>query len=125
MSTSAPRFHIPFPKTFLSLNAKPTKLPSVNTIMSPEPEVPTHSFLSNRPNASRHFSISSSTSSGSVTISEPASPTVQAADAANMNGMPAFQTWLPLNAKFNPPPKSAGEMTVGGGVKSPFLSNRG
>ncbi|ORY18550.1 hypothetical protein BCR34DRAFT_320778 [Clohesyomyces aquaticus] len=106
MSTSAPRYHIPFPKTFLSLNAKPSKLPStgMSIVTAPTIEPPTHNFLSNKP-AARHFSMSSTTSTASTasSVSEPSSPASKAVDAAQMNGVPAFRNWLTLNAKFNGP----------------------
>ncbi|KAF2736712.1 hypothetical protein EJ04DRAFT_521736 [Polyplosphaeria fusca] len=113
MTTSGPRYHIPFPKNFLSLNARPSKASDATT--SPDSIEASHSFLSNRPAVPRHFSISSVSSTGSI----PDSPPSQAADASVFKqAIPAF---LALNTKFVGPPPTAKD---GSEPQSPFLSNR-
>lgn len=118
---SSSRHHIPFPRTFLSLNTAVKKTNNGNIVAaSPESELPAHGFLSNRSTTvPRHSSISSVTSVDSVastastiTPSESPSSPVSAATAT---------TFLALNTKYATPPTSAKEMS---GEKSAFLSNR-
>lgn len=120
MSSSSPRYHIPFPKAFLSLNATTKKGTFDNTITtSPESELATHSFLSNRSTATaRHASISSVSSVGSSS-SEASSPPTKAVDSPGIK--PAVPAFLTLNSKYATPPATAKEMS---GDKHSFLSNR-
>ncbi|PSN70622.1 hypothetical protein BS50DRAFT_265092 [Corynespora cassiicola Philippines] len=121
--SSGPRYHIPFPTAFLSLNTREQKS-VVNrdaaASSSPESELAPHGFLSNRPNAlPRHSSISSVASDAS-TSSTPSSPATQATDApVSATPVPAFLT---LNSKPSAAPAPAKEMTPA--EKHNFLSNK-
>lgn len=121
MSTSGPRYHIPFPTAFLSLNPSAHKRTGSNgSVTSPDAEVTPHNFLSNRPIVPRHSSVSSATSDSAVSVGgAPSSPPTKVADSPVLEQkVPAF---LALNSKFVAPPTTAGEMSV---EKSPFLSNK-
>ncbi|KAF2742107.1 hypothetical protein M011DRAFT_462720 [Sporormia fimetaria CBS 119925] len=116
MSTSGPRYHIPFPRNFLSLNTplKKTTTPPTTSAALPVVDAEAHTFLSNRPSG-RTNSMSSDTSSGSI-ISTPSSPAAQAVTTPVLEQKVAF---LPLNSKYAAPPTQAKIMFPGG-----FLSNR-
>lgn len=120
MSASGPRYHIPFPRTFLALNAREKKTPNNNdgVVVSPTAEMMTHNFLSNRP-APRSSSFSSDTTSGSSVASPPASPEAKPVTSSTLEQK--APTFLQLNSKFTPP------STTGVGLKvetGGFLSNR-
>ncbi|KAF2193072.1 hypothetical protein K469DRAFT_283246 [Zopfia rhizophila CBS 207.26] len=117
MSTSGPRYHIPFPTNFLSLNTPSPKKPTTAALQG---ETTSHSFLSNRQTAPRSASISSVSSSGSNS-SVPSSPPTKSADASPV------QSFLTLNTKFRAPSTSAAGMTTSPDTsagKHRFLSNR-
>lgn len=119
MSSSDSTYHIPFPRTFLSLNStsRQAASPASSTVVSPTPEPTTHTFLSNRP-AGRSYSVSSTSSDVSAsTVSPPASPSTMAVDAPILEAR-----FLPLNSKVVAPPTTAKEIKPV--EKSPFLSNR-
>ncbi|KAK7186193.1 hypothetical protein DPSP01_005025 [Paraphaeosphaeria sporulosa] len=118
---SSGRLHIPFPRTFLSVNTPTKKAGSpVEPTAAPEPQQSAHSFLSNRPaGAQRHASVSSVSSVDSIASaasatrgSPPASPVLE-------QTLPAF---LSLNAKYAAPPKTAAALS--GAEPHGFLSNR-
>jgi len=115
MSTSGPRYHIPFPKAFLSLNTPAQK--RADGAVIPSPEVDTaHSFLSNRQVTGRHYSMSSESSTSSIP-SAPSSP-IQVVESPTLKA--AVPTFLTLNSKYTAPPttvKTTGEKTT-------FLSNK-
>ncbi|KAF2870505.1 hypothetical protein BDV95DRAFT_595249 [Massariosphaeria phaeospora] len=119
MSTSSPRYHIPFPTAFLSLNT-PTKRVStiapVASVAPVEPSVAPHGFLSNRSHSARHPSVSSVSSVESIPSAPPAS-----FDAAPIL-QPATTAFLALNSKYAGPPAIAQAMMAN---NSGFLSNRG
>ncbi|KAF2279173.1 uncharacterized protein EI97DRAFT_166335 [Westerdykella ornata] len=120
MSTSGPRYHIPFPRTFLTLNAREKKTCNNNndSVVSATTGTIAHSFLSNRP-APRTSSFSSDTASEPSIVSPPASPEAKpVASSALERKAPAF---LQLNSKFTPPPTTHTELKFGTGG---FLSNR-
>ena len=122
MSTSH-RHHIPFPKNFLSLNARLHQTP-IDNVTSPSGEPIAHNFLSNRPVVPRHASVSSvtSVSSNDSVGSAPSSPPVHAAASPIL--APALTAFLALNHKYSAPPATATALNLSG-EKSPFLSNRG
>lgn len=123
MSATGPRYHIPFPSAFLSLNTpshKKTSSGSGDVVTSPS-EV-AHRFLSNKPTVvPRHSSISSvgSVSSEGSVGSPPSSPPTKVADSP-IAGQKA-PTFLTLNSKHAAPPKVAQEMRHDAGG---FLSNK-
>jgi hypothetical protein len=127
-STQLPRtssaHHIPFPRTFLSLNTPAKKAPGGAVLStSPESEFTTHGFLSNRPVAipshPRNASISSVSSVDSVASSAPLPATNESPTSPTLDG--AATTFLALNTKYTAPPPSTKEMSDD---KSNFLSNR-
>ncbi|KAF2650820.1 hypothetical protein K491DRAFT_116500 [Lophiostoma macrostomum CBS 122681] len=122
MSTSH-RHHIPFPKNFLSLNARLHQTP-VDNVFPPSAEATPHNFLSNRPVVPRHASVSSvtSVSSNDSAVSAPSSPPVQAAASPIL--APAMPAFLALNHKYSAPPTTSQALNLSG-EKSAFLSNRG
>ncbi|KAL1599875.1 hypothetical protein SLS60_007680 [Paraconiothyrium brasiliense] len=105
--SSGGRLHIPFPRTFLSLNS-PAKQsvvggPSEPTA-APEPKQSAHPFLSNRPaGGQRHASVSSVSSVDSIASSAPAPASEPSASPVLKPTLPAF---LSLNAKYAVPPKT-------------------
>ncbi|KAH7128730.1 hypothetical protein B0J11DRAFT_277538 [Dendryphion nanum] len=119
MSTSGPRYHIPFPKNFLSLNT-PVKQATTGDASAAGQPVPVHNFLSNRTQmVPRHASVSSvsSITSDDSARSAPSSPPSQAADSPVLAAkVPAF---LALNSKHEAA-THAGEVLKG----NPFLSNK-
>lgn len=118
MTTSGPRYHIPFPTKFLSLNTKPAQKKATGTVVpAPEVEVAQHGFLSNRTMVARNSSISSVSSSGSVS-SAPTSPPTQVVESPTLKA--SVPTFLALNSKHVAPPTSAAPA----GDKTTFLSNR-
>ncbi|KAF2265936.1 hypothetical protein CC78DRAFT_578787 [Lojkania enalia] len=117
MSTSGPRYHIPFPTNYLALNTRPSKPTPSADVTSPESEVPSHNFLSNRPAVPRHSSISSN-SSDSSTSTMPESPTSNTFDASPVIKQ-SVPTFLALNSKYAAPPAKPTPV-----VQSAFLSNR-
>ncbi|KAF2010300.1 hypothetical protein BU24DRAFT_466957 [Aaosphaeria arxii CBS 175.79] len=119
MSTSGPRFHIPFPSNFLSLNTPTKRSASLDGSVTAPTPAPEHSFLSNRSVAHRHPSISSVTSEDSTRSTPPAA----ALDAAVAPvPTPKSPTFLALNHKSAAPPKNA--QALRGVVDHSFLSNR-
>ncbi|KAF1949725.1 hypothetical protein CC80DRAFT_510338 [Byssothecium circinans] len=130
MSTS--RHHIPFPKTFLTVNTPVKKSGSVPGTASSSPPtqsvVPAHGFLSNlasRPaTLPRHSSISSVNSASSVDST--ASSTASAPNANGIAASPfakqASHGFLSLNAKYAAPPTSA--QAIKEAEKHGFLSNQ-
>ncbi|KAF2799835.1 hypothetical protein K505DRAFT_43881 [Melanomma pulvis-pyrius CBS 109.77] len=117
MSASGPRYHIPFPTAFLSLNTKPSKTNADGVVVA-SPETSTaHSFLSNRSVVPRHSSISSESSTSSAT-SIPSSPPAQIIESPTLKA--ALPTFLALNSKHTAPPTSVKDA----GDKTPFLSNK-
>jgi len=118
MSSSGITYHIPFPRSFLSLNSTSRKAsnPASSTVLSPTLET-THTFLSNRPTG-RSYSVSSTDSDVSAsTISPPASPSAMAITTPVLEA-----SFLPLNSKVIAPPTTAKEIKPL--QKSTFLSNR-
>lgn len=124
MSTSGPRYHIPFPRNFLAVNTTPRKAsnPAAAPVVAPTAEASTHTFLSNKPTG-RSYSMSSDSSEGSSAprFSPPASPPTKAVTSPALEQKsPVF---LALNSKFTAPPTTAKELkpekNTGG-----FLSNR-
>lgn len=119
MSTSA-RHHIPFPRTFLSLNTPAKKSGNtVEPVAAPvaQPEQPAFTFLSNRPVVGRHASVSSVNSVESV-ASEAAAPSPPQ-PAQTVTKTPTF---LSLNTKSAALPPTAKDTSPVD--KHPFLSNR-
>ena len=132
MSSTRPTYHIPFPKGFLAVNTPVKKAASVAP--APEPVVPAHGFLSNRPASGRHQSISSVSSISSVTapseastISAPSSPAAKAFDSPVLG--PKIFAPLAVNAKYAPPAGGFKEMSAAerqrrlSFERSAFLSN--
>jgi hypothetical protein len=120
MCSTGPRFHIPFPTTFLSVNTPINfhKSASASNASSPDTAVPAHNFLSNR-NSTRHFSISSVSSEESVSSSSTApSPAAKSDGAAPVHHQKA-STFLALNSKYE-----SLSPTIGKKMNSSFLSNR-
>ncbi|KAF1976465.1 hypothetical protein BU23DRAFT_565637 [Bimuria novae-zelandiae CBS 107.79] len=118
---SSGRLHIPFPRTFLTVNT-PTKKSSgpVEPTAAPEPQQSAHPFLSNRAAAHpRHASVSSVSSVDSVASTTPAPVTASPASPELKPTIPAF---LSLNAKYAAPPKTAVEVMEA--EKHSFLSNK-
>ncbi|KAF9729287.1 hypothetical protein PMIN03_012007 [Paraphaeosphaeria minitans] len=118
---SSGRLHIPFPRTFLSVNSPIKKAGSpVEPIAAPEPKQSVHSFLSNRPvGAKRHASISSVSSVDSVASAASATP---GSPSASPVLEPTLPTFLSLNAKYAAPPKNAAALSDA--EPHGFLSNR-
>lgn len=119
-STSGPRYHIPFPKNFLSLNTPVQRSANVNP-PTHDQAVPVHNFLSNRTQSvPRHASVSSvsSIASDDSTRSAPSSPPTKAADSPVL--APKAPAFLALNSKHAAPPTDAKEILK----NNPFLSNR-
>ncbi|KAK3201408.1 hypothetical protein GRF29_185g811891 [Pseudopithomyces chartarum] len=118
---SSGRLHIPFPRTYLSLNVPAKQAGSpVEPTAAPEPQQSAHAFLSNRPaTVGRHASISSISSVDSVASSAPASATEPLASPVLQ---PALASFIPLNTKYAAPPKTATE--IGEVEKHGFLSNK-
>ncbi|KAF2683971.1 hypothetical protein K458DRAFT_404297 [Lentithecium fluviatile CBS 122367] len=116
------KHHIPFPRTFLSLNTPVKKKASDDIVLSasPESELSSHGFLSNRPTPMpRHSSISSVGSVDSVTSSTSSPPAASAPTSPVLDrAVPAF---LALNTKSPPPPPPAKAVNVD---TAGFLSNR-
>ncbi|KAL6704039.1 hypothetical protein ACN47E_008803 [Coniothyrium glycines] len=115
MSSTSSSFHIPFPKTFLTVNARTKKAAPI--VQSPtQSEFISHGFLSNQPISARHQSISSVTSVASVaqseasTISPPSSPNTRAADSPVLG--PKIFAPLAVNTKHALPPSSTSEMSA-------------
>ncbi|KAJ4354287.1 uncharacterized protein N0V89_006021 [Didymosphaeria variabile] len=107
--SSGGRLHIPFPRTFLSLNT-PIKQSTVGgpsePTAAPEPQQSGHPFLSNltnRPAGHRHASVSSVSSVDSITSPAPAPASEPSASPVLKPTLPAF---LSLNAKYAAPPKT-------------------
>ena len=121
-STSGPRYHIPFPKNFLSLNSPVQRAANVNPPATDEQAaVPVHNFLSNRTQfVPRHASVSSvsSIASDDSNRSAPSSPPTKAADSPVL--APKAPAFLALNSKHAAPPTDAKEILK----DNPFLSNR-
>jgi hypothetical protein len=118
------RFEIAFPRAFLSLNTPTKKAPDgAGLSTSPESELASHGFLSNRPVpiTRRQTSVSSVGSVDSV-ASAPSPPPARDdfASAILDRAMPAF---LALNTKYEaksaPAPPSKAMIDAAG-----FLSNR-
>lgn len=116
--------HIPFPRTFLSLNT-PTKKSAVNAAQltpSSEPQLPAHGFLSNRPTAvPRHSSISSVSSIDSnASTASPRAPGEAPSPPFNKQ---TLHTFLSLNSMYVAPATTVAEVKAI--PSSGFLSNRG
>jgi hypothetical protein len=118
------KYHIPFPTSFLTVNV-PLKQ-SGKELTAPastvQPQQPDHGFLSNRPAAARHYSVSSvsSDTSSAATLSAPSSPPTKPA-GASVFAAKSF-TPLALNSKHRIAPASLADMTPI--ARSAFLSNR-
>ncbi|KAF1835893.1 hypothetical protein BDW02DRAFT_261145 [Decorospora gaudefroyi] len=123
MSSTSPTYHIPFPKNFLAVNSPVKKAAAAAAPPAPapapleQPSVPVHGFLSNRPVAARHQSVSSVSSITSVagtsetsTISPPSSPPTKAADSPILG--PKIFAPLAVNARHALPPNSVKEMSA-------------
>ena len=119
--SSGGRLHIPFPKTFLSLNT-PVKRSgsSVEATAAPEPQQPSHPFLSNRSaSGARHHSVSSVSSIDSVASTTPAASN---SPPTSPSLKPTFSAFLSLNSKYATPPQTVQEMSNIDAHS--FLSNR-
>lgn len=132
MSSNNSSYHIPFPKTFLTVNARPKQAaPRVQPATQPELQS-SGLFLSNRP-VQRHQSVSSVASDISVarsdasTISPPSSPPTKAVTSPIS---PSRMAFLALNTKPEVPPSSTQEMSAAERARRmsfeqhSFLSNR-
>jgi hypothetical protein len=119
--SSGGRLHIPFPRTFLSLNTPVKQVRSpVEPSAAPEPQQFAHPFLSNRPaGVQRHSSVSSVSSIDSIASS--ASPAGREPAAASVFE-PTLPAFLSLNAKYAAPPKTAAALNDA--EPHGFLSNR-
>ncbi|CAI6334056.1 unnamed protein product [Periconia digitata] len=115
--------HIPFPRTFLTLNptAKKSIVNSPSLTTSSEPQLPPNGFLSNRPTTSlRHSSISSVSSVESdASTASTLAPTEPSSPPFNKQ---TLHTFLSLNSMHVAPAASAASLKA---IDSKgFLSNR-
>ncbi|KAF2450314.1 hypothetical protein P171DRAFT_137967 [Karstenula rhodostoma CBS 690.94] len=119
--SSGGRLHIPFPRTFLSVNTPIKQAGSpVEPTAAPEPKQSAHPFLSNRPaGTQRHASVSSVSSVDSIPSSPSATGVSPSASPVLEPTLPAF---LSLNAKYAPLPKAAAPLSDV--QPHGFLSNR-
>lgn len=107
---SSGRLHIPFPRTFLTVNTPTKKSTSpAEPTAAPESQQTAHPFLSNRPAVGvRHASISSVSSVDSV-ASSPSAPASEPSASPVLK--PTLPTFLSLNAKYAAPPKTAAALS--------------